>query len=190
MEQPMPASDARRHAEGTRGATPKSPLDEAHPQAAESGSQGAQSIHHQGVTAMPSVKSHHAGDMVFETQVGEHVILNDVPPVPEWGGKGRHPTPPDYFVASLSSCIAAFVQHYCNQSGVDATGMYVEVHYEKATDPAHLKELMVDVYLPNADIGKRAEAIRRVSGHCTVHETICKMEALPVSIHDKTGELG
>jgi uncharacterized OsmC-like protein len=131
---------------------------------------------------MPSVKSQHAGERVFETQVGDHRILNDVPPTPEWGGKGRHPTPPDYFVASLSSCIAAFVQQCCQQSGVDATGMSVEINYEKGTNPAHLKELMVDVHLPNADVGARSEAIKRVSGHCTVHETICKMQGLPISV--------
>jgi putative redox protein len=138
---------------------------------------------------MPSVKSHHVGDMVFETQVGDHKILNDVPPTPDWGGKGRHPTPPDYFVASLSSCIAAFVQQYCAQSKIDATDMHVEIHYEKGTDPAHLKELTVDVYLPNADVGARAEAIKRVSDRCTVHETIHKMQGLPISIHDRTGQV-
>ncbi|MGD2019928.1 MAG: OsmC family protein [Thiohalocapsa sp.] len=138
---------------------------------------------------MPSVTSQHAGDMVFETQVGEHKIFNDVPPTAEWGGKGRHPTPPDYFVASLASCIAAFVQQYCERNNIDATGMSVEIHYEKGTNPAHLKALMVDVSLPNADVGGRAEAIKRVSGHCTVHETICKMQGLPISVHDKAGEV-
>ena len=138
---------------------------------------------------MPSVKSRHVDDMVFETQVGNHTILNDVPPTPAWGGKGRHPTPPDYFVASLSSCIAAFVQQYCAQAGIDANGMFVEIHYEKATDPAHLNELLVDVHLPHADVGARAEAITRVSGHCTVHETICKMQGLPINVHDRTGEV-
>jgi hypothetical protein len=64
--------------------------------------------------------------------------------------------------------------------------MSVEIHYEKGTDPAHLKELLVNVSLPNADLGGRAEAIKRVSGHCTVHETICKMQGLPVNVHDKT----
>ena len=138
---------------------------------------------------MPSVKSQHVGDMVFETQVGDHKILNDVPPTLDWGGDGRYPTPPDYFVASLSSCIAAFVQQYCARSRIDATGMHVEIHYEKGTDPAHMKELMVDVCLPNADVGARAEAIKRVSNSCTVHETICKMQGLPISVHDQTGQV-
>lgn len=138
---------------------------------------------------MPSVKSQHVGDMIFETQVGNHSILNDVPPTPEWGGKGRHPTPPDYFVASRSSSIAAFVQQYCAQTGVDASGMFVEIHYEKGTNPAHPKELIVDSHLPSADVGARAEAIKRVSGHCTVHETISKMQALSINVHDKTGQV-
>jgi uncharacterized OsmC-like protein len=100
--------------------------------------------------------------MVFETNVGEHKILNDVPPTPDWGGKGRHPTPPDYFVASLSSCIAAFVVQYCNQVGLDWSDMSVEISYEKATDPAHLRDLAVNINLPNAEIGARAEASKRV----------------------------
>jgi hypothetical protein len=37
---------------------------------------------------MPSVKSHHVGDMVFETQVGDHKVLNDVPETLYWGGEG------------------------------------------------------------------------------------------------------
>ena len=139
---------------------------------------------------MPSVKSQHVGDMVFETQVGDHKIMNDVPPTPEWGGKGRYPTPPDYFVASLSSCIAAFVAQYCNQSGIDADGMWVDIEYEKVSQPAHLKELIVNIHLPNADVGSRLEAIKRVAGHCTVHETICKMEGLPIEVYDRSRPAG
>ena len=134
---------------------------------------------------MPSVTSRHVGDMVFETQVGDYKILNDVPPTPDWGGKGRYPTPPDYFVASLSSCIAAFVVQYCNQVGIDAADMSVEIGYEKAAKPAHLKDLDVKINLPKADAGGRLEAIKRVSGHCTVHETICKMENLPIEVRDR-----
>jgi uncharacterized OsmC-like protein len=67
--------------------------------------------------------------------------------------------------------------------------MHVEIHYEKGTDPAHLKELTVDVYLPNADVGARAEAIKRVSDRCTVHETIHKMQGLSISVHDRAGQV-
>lgn len=135
---------------------------------------------------MPKAISVHNGDMLFETQIGDHKIYNDVPPTPEWGGKGRYPTPPDYFVASLSSCIAAFVVQYCNQVGLDATDMRVECNYEKVAKPAFLKDIEIAVHLPNADLGPRAEALKRVASQCTVHETISQMAELHVSITDRT----
>lgn len=135
---------------------------------------------------MPTVKSHHVGDMVFATQVGNHQMFNDVPPTPDWGGKDRHPTPPDYLVASLSSCIAAFVLQYCNRIGIDSTDMSVELTYEKETQPAHYKNLIVNIYLPNAKLTERTEAIKRVAHHCTVHETIARMEKeITVNIFDQ-----
>jgi putative redox protein len=138
---------------------------------------------------MPSVTSHHLGDMIFETKIGKYKIINDVPPTPEWGGKDRHPTPPDYFIASLSSCIAAFVIQYCTQARLDASGMSVEITYEKATQPSHMKDIAVTINLPEVELGKRLEAIKRVSRHCTVHETISKMGAVAINVRDKSAKM-
>lgn len=135
---------------------------------------------------MPSVISRHLGDRVFETEVGSHKILNDVVPTPEWGGKDRHPTPPDYFVASISSCIAAFVVQYCDRSGIDSSGLTVGLAYEKATNPAHLTALAVTVNLPNGEVGDRLEALKRVAQSCTVHETIARLgDGLAIEIRDR-----
>jgi putative redox protein len=136
---------------------------------------------------MPSITSQHVGDMIFETTIGNHKIKNDVPPTPEWGGKDRHPTPPDYFIASLSSCIAAFVVQYCDQAGLDASGMLVEVTYEKGTQPSHMKDIVVNIDLPSIELGGRVEAIKRVARHCTVHETISKMGTPAINVKDKSG---
>jgi putative redox protein len=136
---------------------------------------------------MPSAISQHLGDMIFETTIGKHKIINDVPPTPEWGGKDRYPTPPDYFIASLSSCIAAFVVQYCAQARLDASGMSVEIMYEKATQPSHMKDIALTINLPEVNLGERVEAIKRVSRHCTVHETISKMGTVVINIRDKSG---
>ncbi|MBK1700745.1 OsmC family protein [Thiococcus pfennigii] len=136
---------------------------------------------------MPTIKTHHTGDMVFETEVGQHRILNDVMPTPEWGGKGRHPTPPDYFVASISSCVAAFVVQYCNRAGLDSSGMTIELSFEKGEKPAHLKDFVVDIHLPNAEVGERMAALKRAAEACTIHETIARMgEGLAIRVTDKT----
>ncbi|MEY6430987.1 OsmC family protein [Thioalkalicoccus limnaeus] len=136
---------------------------------------------------MPSIITRHNGDMVFETEVGSHRILNDVMPTPEWGGKGRHPTPPDYFVTSISSCIAAFVVQYCDRAGLDSTGLTVELSFEKADKPVHLTNFVVRIDLPNAVVGDRLAALKRAAEFCTVHETITRMGEGPViEVTDKT----
>jgi uncharacterized OsmC-like protein len=125
--------------------------------------------------------------MIFETQVGKHKIINDVPATPEWGGQDRYPTPPDYFMTSLSSCIGAFVVQYCNQVDLNARGMMVEVAYEKATKPPHMKEIVVNIDLPEVELGERAEVIKRVSHQCTVHQTISRMGSLVINVTDRSG---
>ena len=44
------------------------------------------------------------GNMLFETQIRNHRVQIDVPP--SMGDQDRGPTPPEFFVASLGSCVA------------------------------------------------------------------------------------
>jgi putative redox protein len=116
--------------------------------------------------------------------VGEHRILIDVPA--SMGGSDRGPTPPDLFVASLGSCVAAFVVAYCGRTGLDATDLAVDVDYDKADDPTRLVNLRVTIRLPHAECGDREAAIRRVAEHCPVHESIATFSGLGFTILDKT----
>jgi uncharacterized OsmC-like protein len=124
---------------------------------------------------MATITTSYKGDMLFETEIGKHKILVDVPEA--MGGKDRGPMPPQFFVASLGSCVAALVADYCNRVGLDADGMTVDVSFEKVADPTRLVDLKVTINLPNADISGREKALRRVAEHCPVHETICCMSA-------------
>ena len=119
---------------------------------------------------MGKVSTYYKGDMLFESQIGNHKVLVDVPDV--MNGSDRAPTPPDYFVASLGSCVAAFVANYCQQVGLDPSGLRVDVTFDKAEDPTRLINLKVSIYVPNAEFKKREKAFMRVAGHCPVHETI------------------
>jgi uncharacterized OsmC-like protein len=134
---------------------------------------------------MAKITSYHKGDMLFESKAGNHTILNDVPPTPAWGGKDRAPTPPEYFIASLSSCIAAFVVQYAEKAGINTQDMSVEMSFDKEETPAHLKNLSVVVNLPHADVKEREQAIKRVCQHCTVHETIYRLGQIDISVVDK-----
>jgi len=132
---------------------------------------------------MDVITTYHKGDMLFETQLGSHTLEIDVPE--SMGGKDRGPQPPEIFVASLGSCVAALVANYCNKSGLSTEDLTVDVMYEKASDPTRLADVKVRVDLPHADISNREEAIRRVADRCPVHQTICTLEGVDIEISGK-----
>lgn len=130
---------------------------------------------------MATINTIHKGDMLFETQLGRHSVLIDVPPT--MGGTDRGPTPPEFFVASLGSCVAALVANYCKNAGLDATGLSVDVDFDKVEDPARLTNVKVLIHLPHADVNGREKAILRVAERCPVHETICSMDTVKISLN-------
>ena len=119
---------------------------------------------------MPEVTVKHMGDMKFETQIGNHKLIIDVPP--EMDGKDRGPTPPQLFVASLSSCIAIFAASYCNNAGINAEGLSVSLSFDKLKDPIRLANFKAQIKIPNGDVGKREKAVIAAASHCPIHETI------------------
>lgn len=129
---------------------------------------------------MGKITTYYKGDMLFESKLGNHSILIDVPPGMK--GQDRGPTPPELFVASLGSCIGAFVANYCEPKGVDCQDMTVDVTFDKAEQPTRLVNLQVQVNLPHGNCEGRVKAIQRVAEHCPVHETIHTLEGIEISI--------
>ncbi len=127
---------------------------------------------------MGKITTTYKGEMLFECQMGNHTVVVDVPA--SMGGSDRAPTPPEIFVASLGSCVGAFVAQYCNRTGINAEGMTVDVTFDKAEDPTRLRNIKAIVNLPHGDYGARKDAILRVAEHCPVHETITTMEGLEI----------
>lgn len=133
---------------------------------------------------MATITTKYKGGMLFESRIGKHVVTIDVPP--EMGGDDRAPTPPQFFVVSLGSCVAAFIATYCQQSGVDASDLSVDVSFDKADNPTRLVNLKVSVKLPHADCKARKQALLRVAQHCPVHETIGTLEDIQIEIFDRS----
>lgn len=129
---------------------------------------------------MATITTYYKGDMLFESQMGKHKVTIDVPA--GMGGDDRGPIPPQLFIASLGSCIGAFVAQYCEKNGIDDEGMEVDITFDKAADPTRLVNLKAQVRLPKGECGKRVKAIERVAEHCPVHSTIRTMENLEIEI--------
>jgi putative redox protein len=132
---------------------------------------------------METITTHYKGNMLLETQMGKHTPGTAVPA--SMGGSDRGPQPPSLFVASLGSCIGAFVAEYCEKNGIDAAGMTVDIDFEKVPNPTRLVNMKATVHLPNGDCGKRIQAIERVAEHCPVHESIKVMNGLEIAILGK-----
>ena len=132
---------------------------------------------------MATITTFYKGEMLFESKLGNHSILIDVPA--SMGGRDRGPTPPELFVASLGSCVGAFVADYCGRAGIDTRDLTVDVSFDKAEDPTRLANLKVRVNLPYGDCAKREQAIRRVAEHCPVHETIATLEGIEIELVGK-----
>lgn len=132
---------------------------------------------------MPTITTAYRGDMSFETRTDGHTLVIDVPA--GMGGKGRGPTPPELFVASLGSCVAAYVAAYCERTGPDARELAVDVSFAKAEDPTRLIDLSITVRLPHAECGDQQAAIRRVAEHCPVHETINTLSQIRFEVRDR-----
>ncbi len=131
---------------------------------------------------MGTITTRYLGDMLFESQLGRHTLFIDVPAT--MGGTDRAPTPPELFVASLGSCVAAFAAQYCNRSGINAEGMTVTVNFDKVENPTRLTNLRVTIHLPHGVCGDREGALLRVAEHCPVHETIATLSEVQFEIVD------
>lgn len=121
--------------------------------------------------------------LVFETQLGTHTLISDVPEA--MGGQDRGPTPPQLFIASLSTCVAAMVLNYCQNARLNATDLSVDVSFDKADSPTRLTNLKIVVNMPNMDCDKRQEVLKRVAEHCPVHETITTLDGIDIEIVDQ-----
>lgn len=123
---------------------------------------------------MAKIRTEYKGDWLFESTMGDHKLIIDVPG--DWGGQNRGPTPPQVFIASLGSCVGALVVNYCNKAGLNTEGLSVDVSFDKVPDPTRLENIDITVDLPNAEIKGREKAILRVAEHCPVHETVCNIK--------------
>lgn len=138
---------------------------------------------------MSTITTYYRGDMRFESVMGEHRLVIDAPE--SIGGKGRGPTPPELFVTSLGSCVAAFVASYCETVGLDTTDMTVDVGFGQAEGepacPTCLVDIEIVINLPSAEVGPRERAIQRVAEHCPVHETVeYRLKSIDFEVRDRT----
>ncbi len=112
----------------------------------------------------------HEGGLKFAAQLGSHRIIVDQPV--RAGGQDAGPAPIALLGVSLGTCVALYVQQFCNARNLPYEGMRVEVESYGAQNPGRIGEFTVRVVLPQELPPKYAEMLEQVARSCPAHNTL------------------
>lgn len=119
------------------------------------------------------------GKKFIATCRGQQIII-DLPVEQEGNDEGM--TPPETFIASLASCMGVYVLNYCRNVKINPNNMLLSVSWDKASNPARINNIKVEIRLPKMLDQERREALIKVAEHCLVHNTIHTPPKLEVSL--------
>jgi putative redox protein len=122
----------------------------------------------------------HEGGLRFAAQVRGHRLIVDQPV--GGGGSDAGPMPIELLGASLGTCIALYVQQFCQARHLAVEGMRVEVEQLGARDPNRVAEFVVRVVLPTALPPAYGELLERVARSCPAHNTLERSARVRVEI--------
>jgi putative redox protein len=136
---------------------------------------------------MPTITTQAVGDKSFETLVGRHRIVSDVPAA--MGGQDRGPESAQLFVVSLGACVATLVQEYCDHHDLDGRDLRVDVDFEQVGPSSRLRHIRVRIAVPHADLAdeRLRTILQRVAEHCPVHEAISTTDAIEFEFESERG---
>lgn len=112
----------------------------------------------------------HQGGKRFAAQVRSHSIITDQPE--RAGGEDAGVTPLELLSASLGSCVALYVQQFCESRDIATEGLRVEISHTSASNPGRIGAFAVRVVLPGEIPERYAEMLERVAASCPAHHTL------------------
>lgn len=122
----------------------------------------------------------HEGGLKFAAQVRSHRVVVDQPL--RAGGADAGPMPIELLGVSLGTCVALYVQQFCQSRGLPYEGMRVEVEQHGAPNPSRVGEFVVRVVLPAEVPEQYATMLERVARSCPAHHTLELGAAVKVEI--------
>jgi len=118
--------------------------------------------------------------MRFAAQVRSHRIVTDQPE--HAGGEDTGVSPIELLGASLGSCIAFYVQQFCDARGLPYEGMEVRVEQHGERNPARVAGFVVRVLMPTELPEHQLEMLERVVRSCPAHNTLAGGAAMNIEI--------
>jgi putative redox protein len=132
---------------------------------------------------MAKITTRYKGDMLFESKLGNHSLLIDMPS--GMGGADRGPQPSELFIAALASSIGAAVADHCTRLSLDTRAMTVDLQFNEVGDPTRLANLQVTIRLPHCACAGQEQAILHLAEHCLIYETLVNRNGIQIELVDR-----
>jgi putative redox protein len=122
------------------------------------------------MSAKPPLIALPAGGVKIQVSVRGHQVLTDQPG--KGGGEDSAPMPLELLSVSLASCIALYVQRFCEARKLPTDELAVEVTPFWMENPGRLGRFEVVVHIPDTIPERYHRMIERVAHTCPVHHTL------------------
>ncbi len=129
---------------------------------------------------MIEVTVRHSGNVKFEIAARQHQLICDQPF--NNGGNDEGMTPPELFLASLGSCAAFYAVGYLKKKGLQREGVEAHAFAEKASAPARLDPIRVEVSVPGDLSDADRAGVEDAVHHCLIHNTLLRTPAISIAI--------
>lgn len=109
------------------------------------------------------------GNKKVSTQIGDHLIVTDQPE--KNGGTNLAPAPYDLFLASIATCAGFYIQSYCQNKDIDASGIEISMTVTR-DDKKLIKGFVTTISVPQDFPEKLHGVLEKVASQCAVKKTI------------------
>ncbi len=107
----------------------------------------------------------------FQARTRGHSLLGDQPL--DNGGADQGMTPPEWFLASLGSCIGFYAVKYLEARHLDPSGLQIQVSAQKAEEaPARLDDITVAIEYPHPLADRHLKGLQKAAEACLIHNTL------------------
>ena len=110
------------------------------------------------------------GDKRVAARMGDHLIMTDQPI--KHGGTNSAPAPYDLFLASIGTCAGFYVQSYCENKGIDPSGIDITLTAKRDPTTKQINGFVTTIHIPQELPVKLHSALKKVAEQCAVTKTI------------------
>jgi ribosomal protein S12 methylthiotransferase accessory factor len=124
------------------------------------------------------------GDKRVAAHLGNHTVVTDQP-IKDGGGDSA-PAPYDLFMASIATCAGFYIQSYCQNKGIDFTGIEITMSPQRETDQGPISGFITTIHLPATLPERLHPVLKKVATQCAVKKTIINAPTFVVETVTRT----